>query len=124
MAQPTNVVSLGKVRKARAVAPSPPGHDTLSFVSRRKPRSGGFTYWDVKPTGSYGVDCERGAALAEEYLAFIGAHPTFGNGTLLTCIVHDMIDQGKNGAPWSGVHVGFLAGVNHAAMAAANLRLS
>ena len=101
----------------------PPSSDTLSFVSKRKPKGGGgFNYWDVKPTGSYSDDCDVGRALAEEYLAFIGAHPTVGNGTLLTSIVHDMIAQAKAGALWSGMHVGFLARVNLDAMGAAYIK--
>ncbi|CAN5490290.1 hypothetical protein BH10PSE7_BH10PSE7_33240 [soil metagenome] len=64
---------------------------------------------------------QRGAALqipsfrSSPDLAFVGAYPTFGNGTLLTAIVRDMIEGGSG---WSGLHVGFLAGVNRYAMAA------
>ena len=93
--------------------------DALPFLKLRRPKGTGINYWDVTPTGSYGEDCNTGHALAEEYLAYIGANPTVGNGTLLTCIVHEMIDQAKDGQPWSGVHVGFLAGVNGYAMATA-----
>jgi len=50
---------------------------------------------------------------------YIGEHPTNGNATLLTCIVREMIDRASSGQKWSGVHVGFLAGVNGYAMAAA-----
>lgn len=115
----STIVSLSKVRKAREKVAKPPLSDALSFVSKRK--GGGFNYWDVKPTGSYEADCNAGTALAEEYLAFIGAHPTYGNGTLLTCIVHAMFDQAKDGDRWSGLHVGFLAGVNRYAMATAQI---
>jgi hypothetical protein len=93
----------------------------LPFVTVRKPKGSGFCYWDVKPTGDYGADCNTGHALVEEYLAYIGANPTYGNGTLLTCIVREMIDQAKDGHPWSGVHVGFLAEVNRYAMTTARL---
>ena len=95
--------------------------EVLSFMSKRKPKGTGIDYWDVTPTGSYSDDCETGRALAEEYLTFIGSNPTAGNATLLTCIVREMIDRAANGGQWSGVHVGFLAGVNHHAMAAALL---
>ena len=100
---------------------APHRDDALSFIERRKPMGSGFNYWDVKPSGNYGEDCDTGHALAEEYLAYIGTNPTYGNGTLLTCIVHEMIDQAKDGHPWSGVHVGFLAGINRYAMAAAQI---
>lgn len=115
-----NIVNLGKVRKAREKAAMPPRSDELSFVAKRG-KGGGFNYWSVEPTGSYQADCDAGAALAEEYLSFIGAHPTYGNGTLLSCIVRDMLDQAKDGRDWSGVHVGFLTGVNRFAMAAARI---
>lgn len=95
--------------------------DDLSFFKLRKPKGTGIDYWDVTPSGNYGADCNTGTALAEEYLAYIGANPTVGNGTLLTCIVREMIDQAKAGQPWSGVHVGFLAEVNRYAMAAARV---
>lgn len=120
----SEIVNLNKFRKAMAKRAQPPGSDELSFVTKRKPRGTGFDYWNVKPTGSYEADCETGKALADEYLAFIGAYPTYGNATLLTCIVRDMIDQAKAGASWSGMHVGFLARVNRCAMAMANLRQS
>jgi hypothetical protein len=58
--------------------------------------------------------------LAYEYLAYIGEHSTYGNGALLTSIVRGMIDRAKAGQKWSGVHVGFLAGVNRHAMAIAH----
>jgi hypothetical protein len=37
-------------------------------------------------------------------------------------IVHDMFDQSKCGAEWSGLHVGFLTEVNRYAMAMAHVR--
>jgi hypothetical protein len=117
----SNIVSLSKIRKARDKAATPPRPDALSFVSKRKAKGGSFNYWAVKPAGSYSADYAAGAVLAEEYLRFIGAHPTYGNGTLLTCIVHDMIEQAKDGGPWSGLHAGFLTGVNRHAMAAARM---
>lgn len=120
-----NIIRLGKVRKAREKAAMPPAPDALSFVIKRNMRKGGgFNYWAVKPTGSYDADCDTGAMLAKEYLAFIGTYPTYGNATLLTCIVRDMIDQAKDGAPWSGMHVGFLTDVNQDAMVAAHIKTS
>jgi hypothetical protein len=116
------VIDLKKFRAALANKPMPPPPDSLSFVTKRKPRGTGYNYWNVKPTDSYEADCEAGSALADEYLAFIGAHPTYGNATLLTCIVGDMIDQAKAGASWSGLHVGFLGRVNLCAMAMAKVQ--
>lgn len=113
----SNVVNLDKARRAHEgpIKTPPLPWNTLSFISKRKDDHGGFNYWDVRPTGSNLADCEKGAALAQEYLAFIGAWPTWGSATLLTFIVRDMIQQRS----WSGVHAGFLSGVNHHAMAAA-----
>ena len=99
----------------------PHSDDNLPFITRRKPKGkGGYDYWDVTPSGNYGQDCEAGTALAGEYLAYIGANPTYGNATLLTCIVREMIDHAKEGRPWTGLHVGFLAEVNRYAMIAAH----
>jgi hypothetical protein len=81
-----------------------------------QPGLGIIDYWLINPTGA---DYEAGRKLADEYLAYLGEHPTNGNTTRLTCIVHEMIDRASAGQKWSGVHVGFLAGVNRYAMAAA-----
>ena len=120
----SSVIYLSVKRKTAKIylVSVPPREDELSFVTWRREgrkRMGGYNYWTVAPTGRHGDDCETGHRLAEEYLAFIGKCPTNGNHTLLTCIVRDMIDQASKGAPWSGVHVGFLAGVNGHAMAMA-----
>lgn len=89
----------------------------LSFMrTLTRAEGGGIHYWDVATTGSYGTDCERGRNLGEEYLAYIGKHPTNFNLTLLTCIVLDMADH-----PAKGLKVGFLATVNQYAMAAAKV---
>ncbi|MGB3502906.1 MAG: hypothetical protein WBA44_14885 [Mesorhizobium sp.] len=66
-------------------------------------------------------DCEAGKRLAEEYLAYVGKRSTVGNSTLLTCIVREMVDRVKGGEEWSGVHVGFLAGINGYAMSMAHM---
>ena len=101
----------------------PPRDSTLSFVTDAKnvgSKRGGYCYWHVNPTGNYFEDCELGAKLASEYLSFIDQWPTYGNRTLLTCIVRDMIDLAKAGSPWSGVHVGVLSNVNGYVMTAAH----
>lgn len=101
----------------------PPRVSALSFVTDAKnigSKRGGYCHWHVNPTGNYTDDCELGAKLANEYLLFIGQWPTYGNRTLLTCIIRDIIDLAKAGSPWSGVHVGFLSNVNGYAMTAAH----
>ena len=95
--------------------------DDLSFMEPSIRRGKGIEYWLVSPTGNYTEDCEIGSRLADEYLTYIGQHPTNFNATLLTSIVREMIDRAKDGAEWSGVHVGFLAGVNRMAMALARM---
>jgi hypothetical protein len=122
----SNIVNLGKVRKARENAALPPRSDALSFVTKRKGKGGGFDYWNVDSTGDYSADCELGRRLGEEYLAFIGAHPTYGNGTLLHCIVDSMMSRRREpsthwGRHVSGVEIGFLSAVNRYAMAAARI---
>ncbi|WP_413989347.1 hypothetical protein ACMDCR_25760 [Labrys okinawensis] len=116
-----NIVSLGKVRKAReraVKASAPPLADALSFVTRRKPRGGGSNYWDVKPTGNYCDDYAAGKAFAEEYIAFLGLYPTYGNTTLLGGIVVDMLPGGRN-----GMVIGFMNTVGvYATGMAANLK--
>lgn len=116
-----NVVNLKKYRTALAKKAKPPRFDALSFVTRNKRPVGGYNYWDVTPSGSYGTDCLDGEILAREFLAFIGAHPTNANGTLLNSIVHEMIKQAKAGAEFGGLHIGFLGCVNRFAMAMASM---
>lgn len=98
--------------------------DDLSFMTPRPRRGSGIDYWLIQPGGSYGDDCETGRRLAEEYLTYIGKHSTVGNATLLTCIVREMIDRAKGGEEWSGVHVGFLAGINEYAMSMAHMMVA
>src|SRR5438094_500512 len=74
------------------------------------------------PAGAYGEDYKIGEKLAAEYLAYVGEHPTLGNGILLTCIVREMIDRAKTGQEWSGIHVGFLQNVNRYTMATARAK--
>jgi hypothetical protein len=115
-----------KTRKAPATnvidlpVKSPTHHaEALSFMQVRKKMGTGIDYWIVESSGKYDVDCDRGRQLADEYLTYIGEYPTVGNATLLNCIVRDMIDRAKAGEPWTGIHVGFLRGVNEYAIAAA-----
>lgn len=103
--------------------PKSPPSDALSFVCRI-PHGGGFDYWAVQPTGDYTTDCAMGRKMGEEYLAFIGQHPTNGNATLLGAIVNSMIERAAT-LPRSrrgrGLEVGFLAVVNEYALASARL---
>ena len=113
----TNVIRLKRYRKARRDRVRCPADD-LSFMKRCKPRGSGIDYWCVEPSGEYSADCERARELAIEYLIYIGLQPTFGNVTLLGCIVNDMAKR-VDGGRLSGVEIGFLANVNRAAMSAA-----
>lgn len=101
--------------------PSPHSADALSFMVALKPRGSGINHWNVEITGNYSTDCDSGKALGAEFLRFLGTNPTNGNASLLQCIVHDMIDQGVAGKPWTGAHVTFLQSINRAAMATAQM---
>jgi hypothetical protein len=99
--------------------------DALSFVTREEGRSG-FNYWAVEGSGSYILDHAEGRKLGDEFLAFIGQHPTYGNATLLSCIVDSMMRvRSKPNTSWgkhtTGLEIGFLAVVNEYAMASAAL---
>jgi hypothetical protein len=109
--------TFGKSRRFDGPHPA----DDLSFMAPRPKRGTGIDYWIVHPSGSYDDDCEAGKRMAEEYLAYVGKHSTVGNSTLLTCIVREMIDRAKGGEEWSGIHVGFLAGINGYAMSMAHM---
>lgn len=76
----------------------------LSFVA--PPPKGGRIWWKVKPTGDYTEDCWTGERLALEYLNFVEKYP---GGSVLQSIVCDMP------RPLSGVEIGFLTMVCHAA---------
>ncbi|RVA06594.1 hypothetical protein EN932_28370 [Mesorhizobium sp. M7A.F.Ca.US.002.01.1.1] len=107
--------------------PLPHHADALSFMRRRKPRGSGVDHWIVEASGNYRVDCNLGHQLADEYLNFIGDHPTNGNATLLGCIVNDMVRvRTEELKPWgrhlTGVEIGFLGEINKFAMAVAQVR--
>jgi hypothetical protein len=90
--------------------------DDLSFMKRWMPRGTGVDYWNIEATGRYDLDCEKGKELAREYLAYIGQHPTFGNATLLGCIVGDMAGRVADRGRLSGVEIAFLQCINEAAL--------
>jgi hypothetical protein len=106
------VIRLSDRRPARAPHPA----DVLSFM-RRRPKGGGIDYWTVEASGNYGVDCRRGKELAMEFGAFLGREPTYGNASLLQCIVADMVRRPHVAAAGrlSGVEVAFLATVGRLA---------
>lgn len=106
--------------KAKAKAPHPA--NDLSFMHRKPVDVGGICYWNVEAIGSYSRDCDKGHELAQEYLRYIGNHPTNGNATLLGCIVNDMCrvrqeERKPSGNHLTGVEIGFLGEVNRYAMA-------
>jgi hypothetical protein len=115
-------------RRAMKKGKAPHPADDLSFIRSRKPHGTGIDYWVTSPatpgSDAYTADCEAGKALAKEYLRYIGAHPTVGNGSLLACIVHDMMDQAKAGQEWTGIHCTFLTEVNRCAMTMASKALT
>ncbi|MBZ9919118.1 hypothetical protein LB517_10705 [Mesorhizobium sp. BR1-1-12] len=118
----TNSTSNVKVQTKRAGAKQPHPADDLSFMHPR-PGGNGICYWNVEPTGSYSRDCDKGHQLAQEYLNYIGRHPTNGNTTLLGCIVNDMCrvrqeERKPSRNHVTGLEVGFLLEVNRYAMAA------
>lgn len=126
----SNVIHLNKVREARDYAPPKVPHhaDVLSFMKRRKRKEdGGINSWAVEPTGDYCVDRQTGHGLAEEYLSFIGRHPTYGNGILLGEIIDSMVlatiqrGQSRSWRQISGLELGFLSEINRYAMAAAHI---
>lgn len=95
--------------------------DDLSFMARRIPKGTGIHYWLPKPSGNQSEDWETGKRLGDQYLDYIGKHPTVGHEFLLSNIVHDMLEQAKAGQPWNAVIGGFLRRVNIYAMSAARL---
>lgn len=93
--------------------------DALSFMKRRKPRGTGIDYWIAESTGDCTADWEKGRALSEEFLSFIGRHPTAGSVSLLGPIVNSMMEKRAAQGRLSGVELAFLAGVmGHATSAA------
>ncbi|OAM75484.1 hypothetical protein [Devosia elaeis] len=99
--------------------------DDLSFVTR-KIEGCGFDYWNVDSTGDYSEDCALGRRLGEEYLTYIGQHPTNGNATLLQCIADSMIARRREprtswGRHTTGIEMAFFAAVNEYAMATAKV---
>ena len=65
--------------------------------------------------GDYG-DWEKGKKLSSEYLAYIGQYPTVSNATLLGCIVNDIVKHVRDDGWLGGVAIGFLKGINEAAL--------
>jgi hypothetical protein len=94
--------------------------DDLSFVTRKD--AGGLDYWNVESAGSYGADCKLGHRLGQEFLAYIGAHPTNGNVTLLGMVAASMVDNAIEGHRVLGAEIGFMHEVSGYATAMAAFR--
>jgi hypothetical protein len=77
------------------------------------------SYWRIEPTGNYGKDCKRGAALAVRFLK--SCDGTYGWIYLLPAIVADMVRAGPtgcnpNGEPAvNGLIIGFMEVISKAA---------
>lgn len=112
------IVHFPDSKKKQTPKPLSPTHhaETLSFMRRRKPRGSGIDYWVVKPTGDGEKDRRKGRELAVEYLKYLRQHPTYGNMTLLNCIVREMMDRSENGEKWSGIHMGFIGKIHELAV--------
>lgn len=122
MTRTENSTSNVKVQTRRASTKTAHPADDLSFMHLKKPVGSGICYWNVEATGNYGRDCDKGHELAQEYLRYIGEHPTNGNTTLLGCIVNDMCrmrqeERKPSGNHLTGVEIGFLGEVNRYTMA-------
>ncbi|ANN59630.1 hypothetical protein A9174_24885 [Mesorhizobium loti NZP2037] len=114
-ANDTNVIQLAKYRPKPSRSKQAHPADDLSFMRRRRPKGTGIDYWVVEGTGSYGADCAKGHQFAQEYLTYSAEHPTYGNATLLGCIVNDMLIRCKEAGKLSGIEIAFLNQVNRSA---------
>ena len=85
---------------------------SLSFVTDERPGNGSpRCFWNVKPTGDYTADCEKGHELALEAVAFIRQDRSGLSTHLLGWIVGDM----PRGKEMTDIEVGFLYGFAHMA---------
>ncbi|NKK53882.1 hypothetical protein [Rhizobium leguminosarum] len=97
----------------------------LSFMrlKTKAERGGGVDHWNVATAGPYSEpsnytqDYDAGRHVAEEFLKYIGKHPTTGNATLLGCITVDMIQKQVP----KGLVLGFMSAVNDYAMTVARI---
>jgi hypothetical protein len=94
--------------KAQRTDTQPPSF----FGMREKSEPGKYPrhFWRVKPTGDYGADCEIGTRLGLEYLAYQNSHEA-------SCLQHIVEDMPRD---LTGVEIGFLTIVAHAAVAGEN----
>lgn len=111
----SSIRAAGGLPKTKAEMPHPA--TDLSFMRLRVPKGTGIDYWIVESAGSYGADYDKGLALGQEFLEYIGKHPTVGNDTLVGCIVGDM--PGCRTGKLTGLELGFLRAVSTYAMMAA-----
>ena len=93
--------------------------------SERKGKLYGIDYWDVKPSGNLDADWSRGKQYAHELLAYVAAHPTYGNLSLFHWTVGAIHDKAiEEGRRLNGVELGFLRSVGVHAVAGALAGLS
>ncbi len=112
---PSNSMAAGEAMRENRIT-SPKLHEALSFVDLKTPKGGGYDYWANVPAGSsYTEDCAIGREKAEEFIAFSGKYPTYGNSTLLGAIA---LAMEANGAT-HGHKIGFMNTINKYAMVGA-----
>ncbi|MCT7375466.1 hypothetical protein [Chelativorans salis] len=109
----TTIETVAKMRVAQVGHKGHPADD-LSFMARRKPIGRGVDYWRIHGADSYSGEWEAGAILADEYLAYVGAHPTNGNANLLHCIVEGMFQRPEvqRKGMLTGIEMAFLKRLN------------
>ncbi len=100
-------------RRRRGALIFPPLKFVRSQPGRTHPRR---DYWAVEPTGQYMVDCDTGAAMAQDYLEYLVEGGNSG-WTILPDTVREIIARGDN----SGLFVGFMGTIGQA-LAASMLR--
>jgi len=111
------LIFMGEIKKP--VANSLHHADALSFMRRLQPAGSGIDYWAVADSGKYPLDYQMGQRLGNEYLEFVGNHPTLGNANLLGWIVADMARTLDHRGRIDASALGFLKVVNEYAIAAA-----
>ena len=110
----TSIRAAGGLPKIKEPHPA----TALSFMRIRRPEGTGIDYWIVESAGNYAADYDKGLALGQEFLDYIGKHPTVGSETLIACIVGNM--PGCRTGKLTGLELGFLRAVSRYAMMAAS----
>ncbi|PWE53925.1 hypothetical protein DEM27_23730 [Metarhizobium album] len=115
------LIFMGEIKKP--VANSVPHADVPPFMRRLQPIASGFSYWAVADSGKYQLDYQMGQRLGNEYVDFVGNHPTLGNANLLGWIVNVMARTRDHNGKIDASALGFLKVVNDAMAAAAILAM-